>query len=446
MSVSADGLQAPPGDPAAVFAAAAKLMSLATGTDRMRTSVGAQAVGAVGALTNPRAADVAEAAGAVTQRLEAAAGQFALAGRVLHDYGVALAAAKAAVASISARHWEEGVTARRLADRAPDSAAVEMALIHSAQRQAALAAEAQAAHREVLLAAHRAATVLDAGASIAVPGAAGMTPQQILAKALADWNDIVKGATTLDNGYQAFKNVFDPADATRGLLGAPNQVRAAYAILERWKDAENAELLLRQTTTFENAMVDSYYRVLGDPNNSSVFRRYMLAQQNISRSAATADAADLALVDSERAFVDTVKLTSKFAKVTGVLAIVGGAADLANPSHDGWRGIGDRVSGAISAGAGTTALAATFSTAAFLGPVGAGIVAGALVVTAVWTAGNFVYDHWDGITGGTAKASHWVGDKVSDTGGWASDKASDAGRWAEDRASDAWNGVTGLFG
>jgi hypothetical protein len=171
--VSVGALQVPAGDPIAVFAAAKQLATLATATDRARSSFGTQASRAVCAPTNPRAAEVAEAAGSVNRRLEASARQLALAGKVLNDYGAALASAKAAVASIAARHWDEGVKSRRLTDQGSDSARTELALVHSAQRQVALEIDAEVAHAELLLAAQRAAVVLDAAAGIAVPARRG---------------------------------------------------------------------------------------------------------------------------------------------------------------------------------------------------------------------------------------------------------------------------------
>jgi hypothetical protein len=134
------------------------------------------------------------------------------------------------------------------------------------------------------------------------------------------------------------------------------------------------------------------------------------------------------------AFVDSILLTSKFAKVTGVLGIVGGAYDMANPDHDGWRGVGDRGAGFLSAAGSSAALLATVGAIAPLGPVGAGIVAGALIVSAVWVGTNYVVDHWDDIKHGTATAARWVEDKTAD-----------AGRWAGGQAAKAWKGVKGLF-
>jgi hypothetical protein len=423
MSVGA--LQVPAGDPAAVLAAANQLATLASGTEQARASFRAHSTYTVSALTNPRAADVAEAAGSVNRRLEASARQFALAGKVLKDYGEALAAAKAAVTSIATRHWDEGVKCRRLTDQGSDSAGTEMALVHSAQRQVALEIDAEVAQAELLLAAQRAAVVLDAAAGIAVPGAAGMSPEQILAKVLGGWDGIVKGATTLDKGYQEFKKLFDPLDSTRGLLGAPMQGRAAYAILERWKDAEAARLVLRQTAAFENSVLDSWLIRQGDPRDSFLLRRYMLARQNISAVKATSDATKVAHEAAKLRFVETVKLTSKFAKVTGVLAIGGGVHDAVfpDPDHHGVRRLGDRVSGAMSALAGGASLIATVApTALTLGPAGAAVIAGALLITAAWTVGNLIYDNRE-----------WIGHKLSDAGGWAGD-----------RASDAWRSVKGL--
>jgi hypothetical protein len=150
----------------------------------------------------------------------------------------------------------------------------------------------------------------------------------------------------------------------------------------------------------------------------------MLARQNISAVKAAGLAANVAQETAELRFVETVKLTSKFAKFTGVLAIASGVQDIVSPdpNHHGWRSGADRLAGVVSATAGTAALTATLSTVAFLGPAGAAIIAGALLATAAWTLGNLVYDH-----------RKWIGHKLSDAGGWAGD-----------RASDAWRSVKGL--
>jgi hypothetical protein len=139
----------------------------------------------------------------------------------------------------------------------------------------------------------------------------------------------------------------------------------------------------------------------------------MTAKEVVSAARASTTASRDALAASKVTFVDTVKLTSKLARVTGALAFAGGVNDALDPPHDGARGLADRGFGVTAAVAGGAALVVALS------PAWAGVVAGALVISAGWTVGSFVYDHRE-----------WMGDRLSDVG---------------KGAGKAWHAVTGLF-
>ncbi len=109
--------------------------------------------------------------------------------------------------------------------------------------------------------------------------------------------------------------------------------------------------------------------------------------------------------------------------------------------YDGGRGNATRVAG-VAGAAGAGVLLASSAGLIALGPVGLGIAGAAVVGYAAWTAGNFVYDHWDDITGAVGTAASWVGDRAGDV----ADAAGAAADWAGDRLSDAGDAVGDVVG
>lgn len=137
------------------------------------------------------------------------------------------------------------------------------------------------------------------------------------------------------------------------------------------------------------------------------------------------------MIDKAAGFLGKLGTVGRFAGgAFGLLGMYSGIKDMINPPHDGWRGVGDRAAGFLGAIGGAGSLAVMLGAGAALGPVGLGIVAGAGAVSALWTAGNAIYDNWDSITG-----------VVSDFGGAVSDFASDAG----DVLSGVGDFIGGLF-
>ncbi|GAA2200887.1 WXG100 family type VII secretion target [Sinomonas flava] len=133
--------------------------------------------------------------------------------------------------------------------------------------------------------------------------------------------------------------------------------------------------------------------------------------------------------------------------IAGPFAVAGGIHDVISPSHDGWRGTGDRVAGGLSAVGGVgSMMLATAGGAALLGPIGAPVVIGAGLVAAGWTVGNLVYDNWDSISSFAGD----VGGTIADGFGEAKDAVADTVDSVVDGVSDAAGAakdfVGGLFG
>lgn len=119
------------------------------------------------------------------------------------------------------------------------------------------------------------------------------------------------------------------------------------------------------------------------------------------------------------------------------LTIASGLFDgITGGGHDGARGWATRGFGLAGAAGAGTLIAASAGLVA-LGPVGVGIAAAAVIGYGAWTAGNFIYDHWDDIQDFGSAASDWVGDRLHD----ASDAVNSAKDWAGDRLSDAGGSI-----
>ncbi|GAB4097908.1 hypothetical protein [Sinomonas halotolerans] len=133
--------------------------------------------------------------------------------------------------------------------------------------------------------------------------------------------------------------------------------------------------------------------------------------------------------------------------IAGPFAVAGGIHDIISPSHDGWRGTGDRVAGGLSAVGGVgSMMLATAGGAALLGPIGAPIVIGAGLVAAGWTVGNLVYDNWDSITGFAGDVGGTIADGFHEATDAVSDAASSVVDGVSDAAGAAKDFIGGLFG
>lgn len=115
--------------------------------------------------------------------------------------------------------------------------------------------------------------------------------------------------------------------------------------------------------------------------------------------------------------------------IGGIFQIGTGIAQLVDPSHDGWRGVGDRVAGGLSiiGGAGTIALA--LGAGAALGPVGVAAVVGAGLVAGAWQLGNYVYDNREAIGQFASTAAKGVTETAGKVVGAVADGASKVKNW-----------------
>lgn len=100
-------------------------------------------------------------------------------------------------------------------------------------------------------------------------------------------------------------------------------------------------------------------------------------------------------------------------KVLGGVSIITGVNQMLNPTHDGWRGVGDRIAGGLSVVAGVAAFVPG-------GQVVAAVAGGA---AALWNAGNWVADNWDGITETAGNVADTVGDAAGATADFIGDAA-----------------------
>lgn len=395
----------------------------------------------------------------------------AVGGAALDSYGSILAAAKKAVADSAAR-WQTEQSHVETLRRRPEfgqDPELDRQVADAVGRQRRALADADEARRELTTAARRSADVLESAAAVRVADAPSLSPDQILQKALGAWGDIVRGAKSAHDYYVGFKNVSDPLLAVPGLLDGAQQAVVARAILRAWRAQREAKELLRMTENLENAKVVSALRTANnDPTDYRVLRQFFEAEEIVDEYKQAALAADGALSTTRNTLVESVKLTTKFAKVAGVLGVIGGGYDLVNPSHEGWRGAGDRAAGAAAVAGGGATLLAAAGLIAPLGPVGAGVAAALLLGSAAWTLGNYVADHWDDIKHGVSVAAHWVGEKAEQAWKGATSEVAeewngtvDAGKavvagvadvggsvvsGAKDVGSKAWGGVKGMFG
>ncbi len=421
-----EALIRPPGDPESLYAAAARFGQLAGDASRTKGGVLQGVETALKTWESPRATMFAQAAGDMSKRLDATATQLGIANRVITQYAGALAAAQAAIDQYGRQHAAVQQELRQSSQTPGDDPRQDTTLQHLSQRQGQIERQAAAVQTDLRTAAARAAAALDAATEVRVKGAGGMSPDAILRYVTAAWNGI-------HQVYRTFKDWTDPSLGLVSLGQGFGQTGAALDALNSWRYAYDAELLLRQTRNLEEAKAIAVATVHG-ADDYRALRAWMQAQEVVSRFADDAQRATEAATTARAAFLDSVRVTSKLAKVCAVIGVVGGAYDVVNPQHDGWRGAADRVMGGVAVLAGGAQLAAMAGLLT-LGPVGAGIVAGALIVTAAWTVGNLVWDHRE-----------QIGHAMETAGKWVADQAGRAVDGAKKVGSKIASGIKGLFG
>ncbi len=129
--------------------------------------------------------------------------------------------------------------------------------------------------------------------------------------------------------------------------------------------------------------------------------------------------------------------------IGGVFSIIGGFKDMIDPSHDGWRGMGDRVAGLLSVGSGVGILALAAGVAA--GPVTIAAIVGAGVVAGVWTLGNMIWDNREAIGRFASGVWNGAGDLLSSAGNAVSSAASTVADGVSKGAGKVKDWIGGLF-
>jgi hypothetical protein len=131
------------------------------------------------------------------------------------------------------------------------------------------------------------------------------------------------------------------------------------------------------------------------------------------------------------------------------LTVLSGGMDVVTGGgYDGARGVTTRILG----GAGALGGAALLTGALASNPIGWTVAAGAVLAYSAWSAGNFVYDHWDDITEFGGRALDWGHDLVTDPGrtlseaaDWGSERLEDAGEALDDAADWAGGKISGAM-
>lgn len=131
--------------------------------------------------------------------------------------------------------------------------------------------------------------------------------------------------------------------------------------------------------------------------------------------------------------------------IGGVFSIIGGFKDMIDPSHDGWRGVGDQIAGGLSVASGVGMIALTLGAGAALGPVGVAAIVGAGVVAGAWTLGNMIWDNREAIGRFASGVWNGAGDMLSSAGNAVSSAASTVADGVSKGAGKVKDWIGGLF-
>ena len=150
----------------------------------------------------------------------------------------------------------------------------------------------------------------------------------------------------------------------------------------------------------------------------SMFAAYARAQQGVAQGLA-----------ATRYLASLQPFLGALGRASLPVTVIGDLKQVIDPSHPGARGWGDRAAGLVGAGGAATLLLTSAGLIA-LGPVGAAVAVGGLVVAGAWQLGSLIYDHRKEI--GDALSSAWHG--VEEAGGVVVDAAEQLGGAALDTA------------
>lgn len=235
----------------------------------------------------------------------------------------------------------------------------------------------------------------------------------------------------------------------RKLWKTPGKFRKLFAMFAASNDVKEVATELARTQHQWSAVLGAIGRNL-DTTTLASLNTYLQSKEEISLLQYTRLFAEGDYNIARTNWINAAKATGKLGGTLAVLSVLSNGYDLydlianGNQGKSGWdttlRVTGD-VTGLVSSGGGLLALTPALS----LGPVGAGILIGAGLVS----CGIMIYRNWDDISGAVSTAWNWTGDRISEgwdaTTEWASEAWDDAGE-ALDDAGDAigkgWDAVT----
>lgn len=132
------------------------------------------------------------------------------------------------------------------------------------------------------------------------------------------------------------------------------------------------------------------------------------------------------------------KLIGAFGRFAGPalapFGFIGGIHDMFSPSHDGWRGVGDRIAGGL--GVVGSVGSVLIAVGAVANPVGVAVLVGAGVIAGGWALGNMVADSAWG-----KAAGKWIGNTMSKAWDGASAAVSNVADGAKNAVSSAVDGA-----
>jgi hypothetical protein len=431
--MSAPPFARPPGDPEAVLAAAQRMGTASGAADGALRTFNSGTSSALAGWDAPLAADFAQLSGSVANRMTAAVTQIEGAAGLVKGYGEALQAAQETIDTLTERWQAQQSTLDALARAEHLDSRQESDRSGAVTAQSQIESDAAAALRELRSIGTRVAGHIDDGTDTLVPGADGMTPEDLYNRVMAAWASISPTYAEIKRGAKAAGGMFKLANIP---------VRALLAV-RSYAEANRAGTLLHQTRSLALAQASALMR---GANNRLPGQIGILAR-DIADARRVADAASDLSAARNAGLLRAVIPASRFTRGLAGIGVVGSVYDLvANPLGEtgARRNVSIAMDG-VGIAAGGTALAASMGLVT-LGPVGVGIVAAGLVAAGAWAAGTYIYDHWDDITHGVDVATDWVGDRASQAWNATTDAVEGAVDTATDTVSDIAGGVSDAIG
>ncbi|MGH3360794.1 MAG: hypothetical protein ACRDO7_18465 [Nocardioidaceae bacterium] len=280
------------------------------------------------------------------------------------------------------------------------------------------------------------AALLNAGlndAAVTMMIAAGYLPQS----ALAAFPNI--DLATLDRIRAYFHEA-------RKMVKTPGRLHKLYAMFAAVKDVDQLAAKLATTEHQWSTLLRQFAASTQNPIASRLagidhvtsaqlsahFRALGLAEHDFFTGLA-------AKANATNSWINAAKATGKIGGPLAALSVVSNAVDLGDLIMNGNPGKSgldtalratQNVTGLVSSGGGLLALTPALS----LGPVGAGILIGAGLVS----AGIFVYRNWDEISAGV----QWAGDKVVQGAEWVGREAAERWDAAGENLANSWDTAT----